>query len=51
MRIVVSPVIVSPLTIAQWIGAAPRYFGSSDACRLTHPSRGISIKRCEMICP
>ena len=29
----------SPWSIAQLIGAAPRYFGSSEACRLTLPSR------------
>ena len=31
---VVRPVRVSPLTMAQWIGAAPRYFGSSDAVQI-----------------
>ena len=33
------PVSVSPRNIAQLIGAAPRYLGTSDACRFTLPSR------------
>ena len=30
----------SPAAIAAWIGAAPRYLGSSEACTLTKPRRG-----------
>ena len=37
---VVLPVNASPMATAHWIGAAPRYFGSSDPCRLMQPSRG-----------
>jgi hypothetical protein len=33
IRMVVTPVTDSPLAIAHWIGAAPRYFGSRDACK------------------
>ena len=50
-RIVVSPVFLSPLMMAQAMGAAPRYFGSSEACRFIQPSRGISSRRLGMICP
>ena len=35
------PVSVSPLITAQLIGAAPRYCGSNEACRLKVPRRGI----------
>ena len=41
-RNVVTPVSVSPLMIAQLIGAAPRYWGSSEAWRLKVPSRGMA---------
>ena len=34
------PVTVSPMATAHWMGAAPRYRGSSEACRLMQPSRG-----------
>src|SRR5580658_2342845 len=37
---VVLPVAVSPLATAHWMGAAPRYLGSNDACRLMQPRRG-----------
>ena len=37
-RMIVTPVIASPAMTARWIGAAPRYFGSSDACTLIMPS-------------
>ena len=40
MRIVVTPVTVSPFATAQLIGAAPRYFGSSEAWTLTQPYLG-----------
>ena len=39
---VVAPVSVSPLMTAQLIGAAPRYCGRRDACRLNVPRRGIA---------
>ena len=41
-RNVVIPVSRSPLMMAQLIGAAPRYSGSSEACRLKVPRRGIA---------
>lgn len=37
-----TPVSVSPLIKAQLIGAAPRYCGSSEACRLNVPSFGAA---------
>ena len=37
----VTPVFVSPLIIAQLIGAAPRYCGNSEACKLNVPYSGI----------
>ena len=39
---VVTPVSLSPWMTAQLIGAAPRYCGSREACRLNVPKRGIS---------
>src|SRR5207249_7001962 len=39
---VVIPVCVSPRMIAHWIGAAPRYLGSSDAWMLIYPLAGVS---------
>lgn len=51
MRIVVTPVISSPLMTAHWIGAAPRYFGSRDACTLMHPYFGRSRILFGRICP
>ena len=39
---VVMPVSVSPRTMAHWIGAAPRYFGSSEAWMLIEPRAGAS---------
>ena len=51
IRIDVTPVFVSPFTMAQLMGAAPRYFGSSEACRLIQPSLGIGRSRAGMICP
>src|SRR2546422_3304932 len=38
-RIVQTPVFVSPFAIAQCTGAAPRYFGRSEPCRLMQPYR------------
>ena len=37
---VVLPVKASPMATAHWIGAAPRYRGSSEPCRLMQPSFG-----------
>ena len=39
---VVTPVSRSPLINAQFIGAAPRYCGNREACRLNVPYRGSS---------
>src|SRR5207247_1181374 len=41
-RIVQTPVFVSPCAIAQCTGAAPRYFGRSEPCRLMQPYWGNS---------
>ena len=38
----VTPVSRSPRMIAHWIGAAPRYFGRSDACTFRQPCFGAS---------
>src|SRR5467141_5073051 len=51
IRIVVTPVRVSPFTIAQLMGAAPRYLGSREACRLIQPSFGIGSNLAGIICP
>ncbi len=40
INMVVTPVSVSLFMIAHWIGAAPRYFGSSDACMFIAPIFG-----------
>jgi len=32
-----TPVTASPLSTAHWIGAAPRYFGSSEPWTFTAP--------------
>ena len=37
--------------IAYATGAAPRYLGSSEACTLIDPSRGIDSNSEERICP
>ncbi len=36
-RMIVTPVVVSPAITARCTGAAPRYFGSSEACTLIMP--------------
>ncbi len=41
-RNVVIPVSVSPFMIAWLMGAAPRYCGSREACRLNVPRRGMA---------
>ncbi len=43
ISIVVTPVSVSPVAIAHWIGAAPRNLGSSEAWTFSVPSGAISI--------
>ena len=48
---VVTPVNSSPLITAHWIGAAPLYFGRSEACTLIQPYRGISRILFDRICP
>ena len=48
---VVTPVVLSPCTIAHAIGAEPRCLGRSDAWTLIVPSGGISRIFCERICP
>jgi hypothetical protein len=37
-----TPVSVSPASIARGIGAAPRQRGSSEACTLMQPWRGMA---------
>jgi hypothetical protein len=39
---IVTPVSASPLRMAHWIGAAPRYLGSRDVWTLRQPKRGRS---------
>ena len=51
MRIVVTPVRVSPFTMAQFIGAAPRYLGSREACKLIQPSFGTGSNLAGIIWP
>ncbi len=41
MRMRVTPVSVSPLAIALWMGEAPRYLGRMEAWRLTQPCWGV----------
>ena len=41
---VVMPVSCSPLAIAQIMGAAPRYAGKSEGCRLIEPRRGMASR-------
>ena len=50
-RMIVMPVSGSPAMMARWIGAAPRYRGSSDACTLISPSGGVSITTSGMMRP
>ena len=49
--IVVTPLSSSPSITAHCIGAAPRYFGKSDACTLIHPYWPISSISFGRICP
>ena len=51
MWITVTPVSVSPWYMAQLIGAAPRYFGRSEPCRLIPPRRAVAKVSVERICP
>jgi hypothetical protein len=48
---VVMPVTRSPRMIAHWMGAAPRYFGSSEAWMLIDPRTGASSTACGRIWP
>ena len=47
----VTPVSVSPFWIARATGAAPRYDGRIEPCRLIPPSRGIDSSSAERIWP
>ena len=49
--IVVTPEYSHPSITAHWIGEAPLYLGSSEACTLIHPRRGISIILLGNSCP
>src|SRR5215212_2013171 len=51
IRKVVAPVIWSPARMACCTGAAPRQAGSSEKCRLIHPSAGMSRTRCGSSAP
>ena len=51
IMMVVTPDFFSPLRIARWIGAAPRYFGKSDECRFMQNCVGILRKVALKICP
>ena len=42
MRMIATPVRLSPRMIDHWIGAAPRSRGSSDACTFQGPSAGMA---------
>ena len=42
MRMMHTPVSVSPRITDHWMGAAPRYRGSNDPCTFQGPSRGIA---------
>ena len=48
---IVTPVSVSPSRIADWIGDAPRYFGSSEVWTFRQPNFGKSKMPCGKICP
>ena len=43
ISMVVTPVSVSPVAIAHWMGAAPRSFGRSEAWTFTVPRGAMSI--------
>ena len=43
---IVTPVSASPLRMAHWIGAAPRYLGSREVWTLRQPKRGRSRMLC-----
>ena len=51
MWITVTPVSSSPRQMAQLMGAAPRYLGKSEACRLIPPSRAVASVAADRICP
>ena len=42
MRMMQTPVRASPRITDHWMGAAPRYFGSSEPCTFQGPSRGMA---------
>ena len=41
-RISVTPVVVSPFSIADATGEGPRYFGSKDGCIFSAPNGGTA---------
>ena len=51
MRMIVMPVSRSPASTARWIGAAPRYRGSSEPWTLISPSRGVLMRTSGMMRP
>ena len=51
MRMIETPVSVRPSRMADWIGAAPRSAGSSDAWTFRVPSRGRSMTSLGRMCP
>ena len=51
ITIMLTPVSLSPASIARCIGAAPRHLGRSDACTLMQPSRGIASTAAGRISP
>ena len=51
IRMIDTPVSLSPRMMAHWIGAAPRSWGSNDAWTLKGPSGGRSSSACGKIRP
>ena len=51
MRMIVTPIRVSPLRMAQAMGAAPRYFGNSEAWTLMPPCGGTASTSRDRIWP
>ena len=51
IRMRLTPVSHSPLAIADWMGEAPRYFGSSEVCKFNVPSRGVLMNSSRRMWP
>ncbi len=51
IRMTVTPVDVSPFWMARATGAAPRYDGKTEPCRLIPPSEGMERRSAERIWP